>query len=191
MSQPFQNLYQLRKVGSKDSRPCVVCFKATSAVLVSGPDFFYVCESHLGDKQFCTVQYADQSGSKETEHQELVQKQLASNQKLAACQHKLDQQTSQFAIVKDYLWKQKEEASQDDLKQQLSDLKKESATNTANLQTFIKSFKKYELDSVFYKARLQQHYKKIKHQQTMKKLSEGTLFPKVPDLPELPNLSKP
>lgn len=55
-SPKFQNLYVARLVTQE--RPCFVCSKFTSVVLTSADnsnlDWFYVCRTHLGDRNFCT-----------------------------------------------------------------------------------------------------------------------------------------
>lgn len=59
---PFENNYKLRKVAETDSRACSVCYKPTSAVLVSDnqKDFFYVCLTHLKDTGFSNPIYSDE-----------------------------------------------------------------------------------------------------------------------------------
>ncbi|KAG7848102.1 hypothetical protein KL941_002281 [Ogataea angusta] len=184
MTSPFPNIYQLRRVSSDNAKPCTICYKSTQAVLVSSPDFFYVCESHLKDKQFCTVKYADGEDEKDAEYQSLDKEVRSSDQKAAQIQHKIQQRESQLARVRDYLWKPKEDENQPDLKQQLSEIIKQCDLARAKLEKFIKAYTRYTLDAVFYKSRLQQHSKKIRHQQIVQKLNNGTLFPSIPDLPK-------
>ncbi|KAK1623360.1 VPS4-associated protein 1 [Colletotrichum phormii] len=52
----FSNIYTHRKVAEKAAKGCDVCYRATSSVLVApeNKDFFYVCPSHLKDKNFCS-----------------------------------------------------------------------------------------------------------------------------------------
>ena len=51
---PFPNKYQVRLVASSDSKPCIICYKpATTVLLAEGNgDFFYTCQQHLKDEQF-------------------------------------------------------------------------------------------------------------------------------------------
>ncbi|KAG7770430.1 hypothetical protein KL931_002194 [Ogataea haglerorum] len=184
MSSPFPNIYQLRRVGTDSAKPCAVCYKSTQAVLVSAPDFIYVCESHLKDKQFCTVKYADGEDGKDAEYQSLDKEVRSLDLKTAQIQHKIQQRESQLAKVRDYLWKPKDGENQPDLKQQLAEIIKRRDQARAKLEKIIKAYTRYTLDAVFYKTRLQQHSKKIRQQQIMQKLNDGTLFPSIPDLPK-------
>ncbi|CAD6504412.1 BgTH12-06142 [Blumeria graminis f. sp. triticale] len=52
----FPNIYTHRKVADHGARPCDVCFKACTSVLVASgqKDFFFTCPAHLKDKAFCS-----------------------------------------------------------------------------------------------------------------------------------------
>lgn len=43
-------------MAEKDRSSCIICYKPTTAVLITEQraDFFYTCESHLGDRSFVT-----------------------------------------------------------------------------------------------------------------------------------------
>ncbi|ODV93717.1 hypothetical protein PACTADRAFT_35468 [Pachysolen tannophilus NRRL Y-2460] len=63
-SVPFPNIYKLRKLAQSDAKSCFICYKPTVSVLVtlkslnySELDFFYICESHLLDKNFCSSRF--------------------------------------------------------------------------------------------------------------------------------------
>lgn len=68
----FPNVYAHRKVADTSSKPCDICYKPSTSVLVvsenkvhldyknfeaivnAKQDFFFVCPGHLKDKGFCT-----------------------------------------------------------------------------------------------------------------------------------------
>lgn len=77
MSIPFPNIYDLRKVAEASAKGCDTCYKPTTSVLITPDkkvrthianrtilgdiscltqfkDFFYICDSHLKDKYFCS-----------------------------------------------------------------------------------------------------------------------------------------
>ncbi|KAK9462348.1 VPS4-associated protein 1 [Lipomyces oligophaga] len=61
---PFKNIYHARHVAESSQKPCTICYKPTSVVLVSEDgknDFFYTCQAHLLDKGFA-VAVADAAG---------------------------------------------------------------------------------------------------------------------------------
>jgi len=53
-SSAFPNEWWLREVASTAIKPCMVCYKSTSFVLITPDqkDFFYICKSHVEDKAF-------------------------------------------------------------------------------------------------------------------------------------------
>ncbi|OBA19510.1 DUF1742-domain-containing protein [Metschnikowia bicuspidata var. bicuspidata NRRL YB-4993] len=53
---PFPNEYRCRLVADSDSKPCTICFKPTSTVLLASnkADHFYVCPMHMKDKSFAS-----------------------------------------------------------------------------------------------------------------------------------------
>ncbi|KAJ5238502.1 Protein of unknown function DUF1742 [Penicillium chermesinum] len=51
------NVYHLRRVADTSSKACLICFKPSTSVLITpdNKDFFYVCPSHLQDRNFCSA----------------------------------------------------------------------------------------------------------------------------------------
>ena len=52
----FANLYTHRLVADTNAKPCLICFRPATSVLITQDqaDFFYVCIGHLKDRSFAT-----------------------------------------------------------------------------------------------------------------------------------------
>ncbi|VEU19990.1 DEKNAAC100848 [Brettanomyces naardenensis] len=215
---PFKNCYKVRRVAEGDSKSCVICFKASATVLitVNSKDFFYVCDSHLADRNFCTPVYQDNEGNlKDPDLAELKAEEAKLLRQLRHLETVRDSKNSQFSKLKGYLsWggkkedpettkeeegehnneKDDEPTSESDLTvEQLNKKIKEFtsgeiAAMKEKLLKFEKQYRMYKLDKVFYKNRLLLDYRRQKRARIQKSLQEGTLFP---SLDSLPKLSKP
>lgn len=60
----FANTYHHRLVAPSASKPCFICYKPSTSVLITpdSRDFFYTCAGHLDDKGFCTAVVSQSSG---------------------------------------------------------------------------------------------------------------------------------
>ncbi|KAM9928688.1 hypothetical protein OXX59_001695 [Metschnikowia pulcherrima] len=58
---PFPNDYRCRQVSEADSKPCNICYKPSSTVLLASnkADHFFVCPSHLKDKSFALPEHSE------------------------------------------------------------------------------------------------------------------------------------
>ncbi|TGZ83984.1 DUF1742-domain-containing protein [Ascodesmis nigricans] len=54
MSLPFQNNYIHRRVAPASAKPCFICYRSSTSVLITpdNADWFYTCASHLEDRGF-------------------------------------------------------------------------------------------------------------------------------------------
>ncbi|KAF3929869.1 hypothetical protein ABW19_dt0207734 [Dactylella cylindrospora] len=77
MALPFQNVYIHRKVAEASSKPCMICFKPSTSVLItsSQKDFFYICPGHLTDRGFATA-VVDEAAEAEKKKKEEMDKEL-------------------------------------------------------------------------------------------------------------------
>ncbi|KAL9121965.1 MAG: hypothetical protein Q9187_001477 [Circinaria calcarea] len=51
------NVWYLRAVADTSSKPCYICYKPTTGVLITpdNKDHFYICRGHLKDRGFCSA----------------------------------------------------------------------------------------------------------------------------------------
>ena len=51
---PFPNIYHHRRVAATSAKPCMICHKPSTSVLITrdNKDFFYTCTGHLLDRGF-------------------------------------------------------------------------------------------------------------------------------------------
>ncbi|KAL8849966.1 MAG: hypothetical protein Q9221_005072 [Calogaya cf. arnoldii] len=56
MTSLLQNVWHLRRVAEASAKPCHICYKSTTSVLITPDqkDHFYTCSGHLKDRGFCT-----------------------------------------------------------------------------------------------------------------------------------------
>ncbi|KAI4234751.1 MAG: hypothetical protein LQ349_003592 [Xanthoria aureola] len=71
MTSLLQNVWHLRRVAEASIKPCHICYKPTTSVLITPDqkDHFYVCPGHLKDRGFCTpiVDEAEAAAKKKNE----------------------------------------------------------------------------------------------------------------------------
>lgn len=217
---PFNNRYTVKHVAFNDSKPCQICFKSTATVLITenSKDWFYVCDSHLSDRNFCSVIYVDDEGNQSPKGlQKMERDREAILKRIHHLETLRDSKDSQFNRFKNYLsWNKDDEDSKKDDKgdkddKDDKDTSKPSASisdndadvtelkrriKTAQSKTLkdindqITSYKsthaRYRLDKVFYRNRLMMDYKKQKRAKVQKQMKEGTLFPSLEGVPDLP-----
>lgn len=102
------NVWHLRKVAEASARPCDICYKLTSAVLITPDnqviyesilsyirltdrqDHFYICQSHVKDRGFCSpiVDEAEVAARKKKEEMdreiEVIKKEYEEKRKIKA-----------------------------------------------------------------------------------------------------------
>lgn len=197
---PFSNKYNARLVSQQDAKPCTICFKPSTTVLLAenNLDFFYTCAQHLLDDQFASPVILDEYNKLKKLVDELTQK--------------VERLRVDVDAAKPYLWgissywskdkstdtksdknKDKEETKEDSgseaskqksnnyetLKKQLLTTEQELNTKQAELTNF--KFKKYTLNQQVYRNRLMLNQKKKYNKQRTEKIQQSGFFPTAPN----------
>lgn len=74
----MENLWHLRRVADTASRACMICYKPSSSVLVTpdSKDFFYICPSHLKDRNFAVPTEEEAKALEERKKKEEMDKEI-------------------------------------------------------------------------------------------------------------------
>lgn len=208
---PFPNLYSLKHVSAGSAAACTVCYRPSEAVLLSidKKDWFHVCETHLKDKNFATLIYADDSGKVNSgEWKTLCDEVVKCAGKIKVAEKKAKDKESSVKSWLTWSGKGKDDDgkkaengknSENDAaasgngggddgtngKETLADLRSQHKLAEEKLAAFEKVNIKYTLQSSFYKSRLLLEWNRRKAAETRAKLTEGTLFPSLEGLAPL------
>lgn len=196
---PFPNSYATKKVADSDAKPCTICYKPATTVLLNDNkmDFFYTCDLHLQDEHFATPLPNE-------EHAELVKSREELEKNLTDLKTKMD-------AVKPYIWnklmmdyipgmstdtktltndkddkKDSEKSANKSNNEKFKEYETEIRDKTIKLsETNIKisqfKFKAYKLNQDVYRGRIQNYIKaKMNQARTQKIQLDPTFFPTVP-----------
>ena len=74
----LENIWHHRKVAETSSKSCFICYKPSSSVLITpdSKDYFYVCPSHLKDKNFAVATDDEAKAIEERKKQEELNKEI-------------------------------------------------------------------------------------------------------------------
>ncbi|KFX87231.1 hypothetical protein V490_08419 [Pseudogymnoascus sp. VKM F-3557] len=170
----FQNVYTHRKVADTASKPCDICFKPSTSVLVvpENKDFFFVCPGHLKDKGFCTpiIDEAAVAAKKKKEMEdevERVKKEFEEKQK-----KKKEKEKS----------KEKEKDKRDEGKKEKDDEKKDEDTKKpgSTSQEPEEEPRVFALQKAFYQKRLDRKRAGEIAKRNRERFQNPNLFPSVP-----------
>ncbi|KFY12642.1 hypothetical protein V491_06704 [Pseudogymnoascus sp. VKM F-3775] len=169
----FPNIYTHRKVADTASKPCDICFKPSTSVLVvpDNKDFFFVCPGHLKDKGFCSpiIDEAAVAAKKKKEMEEEVErvkKEFEEKQK-----KKKEKEKN----------KEKEKDGKDEDKKEKGDEKKDDSTKSDTpSQEPEEEPRVFALQKTFYQKRLDRKRAAEMAKRNHERLQNPNLFPSVP-----------
>lgn len=191
MSYPFEDKYRLRKVAETDWKPCFICYKPTSAVLITANqvDFFYVCLAHLKDARgFCTPVYGPEVEETKRELktkkeraqivQFLIDQKTKSGtwSKIMNMGSKTDEKVAESANKE----KEKKKQTVEELRLEVAELNKETKALEEKVEALEKSVKEYVLNKDIYRIRLGNYSKKLVQKKRVEQVSSGEFFPTIP-----------
>ncbi|PSS27169.1 hypothetical protein M430DRAFT_23651 [Amorphotheca resinae ATCC 22711] len=182
MSVSFPNVYTHRKVADTASKPCELCYKPSTSVLVTpeNKDFFFVCPGHLKDKGFCSpiIDEAAVAAKKKKEMEaeiERVKKEFEEKQK----KKKEKEKEKEKEKGKE---KEKDKNKKDDEKDKNPEEKKK--TDEAGAVAPEEEPRIFSLKKAFYSQRLDKKRNAEIAKRNRERLQNPDFFPSVPkDLP--------
>ncbi|KAF2127099.1 DUF1742-domain-containing protein [Dothidotthia symphoricarpi CBS 119687] len=179
----MENTWHLRRVADNASKPCWICYKPSTSVLIvpNNKDFFYICPGHLTDRGFCQADadeaaaVAAQKKKEELDREiEKVKKEYDEKQKLKREKRKerekeknKDKDKGKEADED----KEDEKAKEDKIKE-LSKSKEQSQTDL--------SPRIYHLTKNFYQMRLDKMRNAEIAKRNRERLNNPANFPSVP-----------
>ncbi|PKS13046.1 hypothetical protein jhhlp_000387 [Lomentospora prolificans] len=181
----FPNVYAHRKVAETASKGCDICYRPTTSVLLAegpdGKDFFYVCVSHLKDRNFCSP-IIDQAALDAKKQKELEEEVERVKKEYEEKKKKKDEEKKKKKEEED---KDKDEGSKDknknkdkdeDKKGKSDDIKpEESPTQTAAEEPRV-----FALHRTFYQQRVQKRRQMEMAKRNRERLQQPSNFPSVP-----------
>ncbi|KAF3313687.1 hypothetical protein TWF173_005758 [Orbilia oligospora] len=181
MALPFQNVYIHRKVAEASSKPCMICFRPSTSVLITScqKDFFYICPSHLNDRGFATA-VIDEAAEAEKRKKEEMDKELEKlKQEFEEKQKRKEEKNKDKDKDKDKKEKEKEKAK---VKDEETDKLKVEETEKAKTEQAVEasSFSEYNLHRNFFNVRQQKYLEKQITKRNMERLKNPMSFPAVP-----------
>ncbi|KXX75648.1 VPS4-associated protein 1 [Madurella mycetomatis] len=185
----FPNLYAHRKVAETSAKPCDICFKPSTSVLITpdNKDWFYVCPAHLKDAGFCTpkIDQAAVEARKKRELEEEIERVKKEYEEKQKKKKGKSTETEKKDGTDD-----KEDSKEDD-KKSSEDNKNEDKTELASAVSMQsredvqstpieEESRVFELKSVFYQQRLSRKRQAEITKRNRERMQDPSFFPSVP-----------
>ncbi|KAL2055543.1 hypothetical protein ABVK25_004351 [Lepraria finkii] len=184
------NLWHLRKVSEASAKPCDICFKPTTSVLITpdNKDYFYVCPGHLKDRGFATpiIDEAEAAAKKKKEAMdreiELIKHEY--EEKMKKQKNKDKDKDKKARDADKGKEKAKDDGSKDDGDDEKAKKEKDdkikAITNKEPPSVADDIPRIYALQKVFYQKRLDRKRNAELAKRNQERLKNPTLFPSVP-----------
>ncbi|KAF6224019.1 hypothetical protein HO133_010593 [Letharia lupina] len=180
------NVWHLRRVAEASAKPCDICYKPTTSVLITpdNKDYFYICPGHLKDRGFCTpvIDEAELAAKRKKEEMdreiELIKKEYEDKMKRKKSKVKKGEDKDKDKE------KGKDDESKDDVDDEKAEKEKDAKikaiTNKEPSSTADDIPRIYTLQKVFYQKRLDRIRNAELAKRNRERLKSPTLFPSVP-----------
>ncbi|KAF2199687.1 DUF1742-domain-containing protein [Delitschia confertaspora ATCC 74209] len=183
-STALPNTWHHRRVAEASAKPCWICYKPTSSVLITpdNKDFFYICVGHLKDKGFCQPDAAEAAAVAAKKKEELEQE----IRKVVKEYEEKKQRKKEKQKEKD---KGKDKESKEDKKKSEDEDKKDQEDFDGKMKELSKSKEDmqadegpriYSLNKNFYQMRVDRIRNAEIAKRNRERLKNPSLFPSVP-----------
>ncbi|THX13348.1 DUF1742-domain-containing protein [Aureobasidium pullulans] len=186
----MENIWHHRRVAETAAKGCMICYKPSASVLITpdSKDFFYICPSHLKDRNFAlptddeAKAIADRKKKEELDREiEAVKKEY--EEKMKKKQQKKDKSKNKDKDKdakdkeKDDKKSDQEEKERDDKIKALTDKADASSTTKSGLDDGPRVF---QLQKHFYNMRLEKMRNAEAAKRNRERMRNPQLFPSVP-----------
>ncbi|KAL5363609.1 VPS4-associated protein 1 [Aspergillus floccosus] len=179
------NTWHLRRVADTAAKACYVCYKPSTSVLITpdNKDFFYVCPSHLKDKNFCSpiVDAEDQAAKKKQEAMALeiekVKKEYEEKQKKKQKEKEKKKDKEQKSDDADKKTETTDKSDEKERDEKLESIKK---AESGNPSTSDDSPRVFALHKNFYQMRIDRMRNAEAARRNRQRLQDPSFFPSVP-----------
>ncbi|KAK6334282.1 hypothetical protein TWF730_003496 [Orbilia blumenaviensis] len=179
MALSFQNVYIHRKVAEASSKPCMICFRPSTSVLITScqKDFFYICPSHLNDRGFATAVIDEAAEAEKRKNEEMAKELEKLKQEFEEKQKRKEEKKKDKDKDKDKKGKEKDKVKEEE---EAEKVKIEAEKAKAEKAVEAPSFSEYNLHRNFFNGRQQKYREKQIAKRNMERLKDPMSFPAVP-----------
>ncbi|KAI4721661.1 DUF1742-domain-containing protein [Aureobasidium sp. EXF-10727] len=179
----MENIWHHRRVADTAAKGCMVCYKPSASVLITpdSKDFFYICPSHLKDRNFALPTDDEAKAIADRKNKEDLDREIAAvkkefDEKMKKKQQKKDKAKDKDAKDKDKT-DDKDEKERDDKIKALTDKADSSSTSKTGTDDGPRVF---QLQKHFYNMRLEKLRNAEAAKRQRERLRNPALFPSVP-----------
>ncbi|KAF9887874.1 hypothetical protein FE257_009534 [Aspergillus nanangensis] len=186
MAFPFPNTWHLRRVADSSAKACYICYKPSTSVMITpdNKDYFYVCPSHLKDKNFCSpvVDSEDQAAKQKQEAMareiEKVKKEYEEKQQKKKQKDKEKNSSDKSKDKNDDQSKKDDDADEKERDQKIESIKKSESDNPSTPPD--DSPRVFTLHRNFYQMRIDRLRNAEAAKRNRQRMQDPSFFPSVP-----------